>query len=76
MEGALRELDPTSSAAIPTTVLNRNFYAIGFDPVSGFFYGTDAVDFSSSGKLIRYNSSFIALDSVEAGVAPGSIYFK
>ncbi len=76
MEGALRELDPTSSAAIPTTVLNRNFYAIGFDPVSGFFYGTDAVDFSSSGKLIRYNSSFIALDSVETGVAPGSIYFK
>lgn len=76
MEGALQEIDPTAAPTRPTAVLNRNFYAIGFDPVSGFFYGTDAVDFSSSGKLIRYNSSFIALDSVETGVAPGSIYFK
>lgn len=76
MQGKVYEQDRNSLVSSYTSVLNRNFYAIGFDPITGYFYGTDAGDFNSAGKLIRYNLSFAAVDSFTTGVAPGSIYFK
>lgn len=76
MQSKVYEHDRNALVASNTVVVNRNFYAIGFDPITGYFYGTDAGDFNSAGKLIRYNLSFTAVDSFTTGVAPGSIYFK
>jgi YVTN family beta-propeller protein len=76
MQNKVYEHDRNALMASTTVVLNRNFYAIGFDPITGYFYCTDAGDFNSAGKLIRYNLSFAAVDSFATGVAPGSIYFK
>ncbi len=76
MQNKVYEHDRHALTASNTVVVNRNFYAIGFDPITGYFYGTDAGDFNSAGKLIRYNLTFAAIDSFLTGVAPGSIYFK
>lgn len=76
MQGKVYEHDRNATVASSTVVVNRNFYAIGFDPITGFFYGTDAADFNSAGKLLRYNLGFAVIDSFNTGVAPGSIYFK
>lgn len=57
-------------------VVDRNVYAMGFDPAGQYFYATDAGDFNSAGKLLRYNTSFQIIDSFATGVAPGSLYFK
>ena len=40
------------------------------------FYGSDAVDFSSNGKVIRYNASATVVDSFAVGVIPGNFFFK
>lgn len=68
--------------AIASTVLNssatinRSFYGLGIDPVFDQFYGSDAVDFSSNGKVIRYTSSGVVVDSFTVGVIPGNFCFK
>ncbi len=76
MQGKVYEHNRLSLFPSTTTVVDRNFYAIGFDPVTGYFYGTDAGDFNSAGKLMKYDLAFTAVDSFYTGVAPGSIYFK
>lgn len=59
-----------------SSVINRSFYGLGIDPTTDYFYGSDAVDFSSNGKVIRYNASGALLDSITVGVIPGGFYFK
>jgi len=76
MQGKVYEQDRNSLVSSATVVINRNLYAIGIDPITGHFYGTDAGDFNSAGKLLKYNTNFTVLDSFSTGVAPGSIYFK
>jgi len=57
--------------------ISRNFYALGFDPVTEYIYGGDAGSFSSNGKVLRYNSSTGAVvDSFEAGLAPNGFWFR
>ncbi|HEY0029960.1 MAG TPA: DUF5074 domain-containing protein [Bacteroidia bacterium] len=74
--GAVYAQSYTSSSLSGSATINRNFYALGLDPVNDYFYGSDAVDFSSNGKVIRYNASAIAVDSFTVGVIPGNFYFK
>jgi len=64
----------TSLATVET--INRSFYSLGIDPQSNYFYCSDAVDFSSNGKVVRYNSSAVVVDSFTVGVIPGNFYFR
>lgn len=66
----------SASALSVTATINRSFYGLGIDPTNNYFYGSDAVDFSSNGKVIRYNASGTLLDSITVGVIPGGFYFK
>lgn len=66
----------TSSALSGSSIINRSFYGLGVDPTNDFIYGSDAVDFSSNGKVIRYNASAALVDSFAVGVIPGGFYFK
>jgi len=59
-----------------TAIINRSFYGLGVDPTNDYFYGSDAVDFSSNGKVIRYNASATLVDSFAVGVIPGNFFFK
>ncbi len=65
-----------STSLNSTATINRSFYALGIDPVNDQFYGSDAVDFSSNGKVIRYTSAGVTIDSITVGVIPGNFYFK
>jgi len=66
----------TSGTLSSTAIINRNFYGLGIDPTNDYFYGSDAVDFSSNGKVIRYNASATLVDSFAVGVIPGNFFFK
>lgn len=66
----------TASVLNTTAIISRNFYGLGIDPANDYFYGSDAGDFSSNGKVIRYNTLGLAVDSFTVGVIPGYFCFK
>jgi DNA-binding beta-propeller fold protein YncE len=59
-----------------SALISRSFYGLGIDPANGQIYGSDAVDFSSNGKVIRYSPAAVIMDSITVGVIPGGFYFK
>jgi YVTN family beta-propeller protein len=66
----------TASALSSSAAINRSFYGLGIDPTNNYLYGSDAVDFVSNGKVLRYNASLALVDSFSVGVIPGNFYFK
>ncbi|MBL7884807.1 MAG: hypothetical protein JNL69_12110 [Bacteroidia bacterium] len=68
---------PIASTSLSSSAtINRSFYGLGIDPVSNYFYASDALDFSSNGKVIRYTSAGVAIDSFNVGVIPGNFCFR
>jgi YVTN family beta-propeller protein len=79
VRGAVYQLDATGSGNINpgSPVINRSFYYFTADPVNnGLLYGTDAGDFQSNGKVIRYATNFVVQDSITVGLIPGFIHFR
>jgi YVTN family beta-propeller protein len=74
--GAVYAQGYTATGLSGSAIINRSFYGFGIDPVNDYFYGSDAVDFSSNGKVIRYNASATVVDSFAVGVIPGNFFFK
>ncbi len=66
----------TASTLNSTAIINRNFYGFGIDPTNDYFYGTDAGDYVSKGKVLRYNTTGVVVDSFTVGVIPGNFCFK
>ena len=66
----------TATVLNTTAIINRNFYGFGIDPTNDYFYASDAGNFSSNGKVIRYNTSGVAVDSFTVGIIPGYFCFK
>jgi YVTN family beta-propeller protein len=66
----------TATTLSTTAVINRNFYGLGIDPTNDYFYGADAGNFTSNGKIIRYNTTGAVVDSFTVGVIPGNFCFK
>jgi len=66
----------TSSSLNSTAVINRSFYGLGIDPTNNYFYGADAGNYTSNGKVIRYNASGGIVDSFAVGVIPQNFCFK
>jgi len=68
-------IEATSLSTIP--FLSRSFYGIGINPAGDLFYGGVAPDFTSNGKMIRYNLTTKApVDSATVGIAPSGFVFK
>ncbi|QJD77195.1 YncE family protein [Spirosoma rhododendri] len=67
-----------TDTSVPTTaVQNRSFSAIGIDPNSGTFYGSqNPVSYSQAGYVIRYQESGALIDSVRAEIAPSRFFFR
>jgi hypothetical protein len=67
----------TSTTLEETVVATRSFYCLGVDPTTNIIYAGDAGNFTSNGKVFRYNSTGgNPIDSFEVGIIPGSIFFK
>lgn len=56
--------------------LDHLFYKFGINPVNNEIFVTDAVDYVSRGKLIRYRNSGALISEYNAGIIPGTICFK
>ena len=52
------------------------FYKMGIDPISGEVFTTDAGNYQQKGKVFRYSSDGIVLDSLMADIIPSSFCFK
>lgn len=73
--GGVYQFDINSTTLSSSPVINRYFYGLGVDPVDGNIYGADAGNFVETGKVIRYNTSFTAVDSLSTDVAPSEFWF-
>jgi len=75
--GKVYRHDVGSTSLNPTAVINRSFYGLGIDPADDVLYAADAGDYTSNGKVIRYNpATGVALDSVQAGIIPAEFTFR
>lgn len=50
-------------------------YGLGVDPVTGYIYVADALNFSSNGWVRWYTPNGYIIDSVSTGIAPNSFVF-
>lgn len=66
----------TASVLSSTAVINRSFYSLGIDPTNDYFYGSDAGDYTSNGKVYRYTAAGVVVDSFTVGVIPGNFCFQ
>ncbi len=57
-------------------LIRRGFYGLGHDATTDLLYAADAGNFSSNGKIIRFNPSGVAVDSMTVGIAPNGFYFR
>jgi len=73
--GGVYEFPISASALSSSPVINRYFYGVGVDPVDGSIYGADAGNFTSVGKVVKYNTSFSPVDSFDTDVAPSDFWF-
>ncbi len=67
-----------TDTSVPTTaVQNRSFSAIGIDPNTGMFYGTqNPVNYTQAGYVIRYQESGALIDSIRAEIYPARFFFR
>jgi YVTN family beta-propeller protein len=76
LNGGVYEFDINATSLPSSTLINRNFYNIGIDPVSDYLFGTDALDFVQNGYVLRYTLSGTLVDSFQVGIIPGNFYFN
>ena len=65
-----------TDTTLPTTpLIRRSFYGFDVDPTTGQLYATDALNYASPGRLIRYQADGTKLDSVTVQVSPNGVVF-
>ncbi len=52
------------------------YYGLGLDAASDLMYAANAGDFQSPGEIIRLTTAGVVVDTLEAGIIPGSFEFK
>ncbi len=68
---------PITATALPATpIITKLFYGLDVHPFTDEIWGLDAGNFNEAGKIIRYNSSAVAIDTFKVGIIPNSIYFN
>ena len=73
--GVVKQLDVATETV--STFISRNAYSLACDRYTNNIWLSDAGDFQSNGKIIRYNiTSAAAVDSFEVGVIPGNFCFE
>ncbi len=75
-DGGINSQSITTTSLDNTILVARNFYSLGIDPTTNIIYAGDAGNYSSEGKVIRYSSNGLKIDSLNVGIIPGSFYFK
>jgi hypothetical protein len=58
------------------SIVSKVFYTLGLDPLSGYLYGSDPIDYQGKGKIYKYAPDGTELDHFSAGVIPGNFTFR
>lgn len=71
---------PVASETLPTMPMiikgNRNFYALEYDPVLKQILVSDAGNYMQQGHIYRFRCDGTLIDSLQAGIIPGSFAFN
>lgn len=67
---------PELFIASPYTGVTEGYAGLGIDPNNSDIYIGDAIDNQQRGRVVRYRSSGIAVDTMKVGVIPGGFCFK
>ncbi|UZR98721.1 YncE family protein [Chondrinema litorale] len=75
--GGIYKMDTDDTALPSTSIITGYFYGLGYDPESDYLIASDAGDYTSSGKIVRYDSEDgTVIDEFTVGVTPnGGFYF-
>jgi hypothetical protein len=76
LDGQLYEHNIESSTAENTPKISRTFYNVGLDEEHNIFYGSDIRNGITNGWIIRYNSSYVPIDSFVVGIYPDEMFFN
>lgn len=79
LNGGIFAMDISSSSLPEEPLINSEgsyFYKFSVNPFMSEIVVTDALDYSSSGKLYFYSGKGILKESVSAGIIPGNLYFR
>ncbi|QIL75997.1 DUF5074 domain-containing protein [Hymenobacter sp. HDW8] len=71
---AVYQLNATATTLPATPLVRRNFYGLGIDPQDNTIYGSIA-PFTTTGKVIRYQPTGMAIDSFGVNIGPNSFVF-
>jgi YVTN family beta-propeller protein len=74
-KGAEYRMNTTDTVLPSTPLIRRSFYGFDIDPTNGQLYGTDALNYASPGRLIRYQPDGTKLDSATVQVSPNGVVF-
>ena len=75
--GSVHRHDINSTSLNATPFISRPLYGLGIDPAEDVLYVADAISFTGTGKVIRYNiNTGAALDSVQVGIGPSEFTFR
>jgi hypothetical protein len=76
-DGALYPLYVQSPNLSCCYIVKKNFYKLGLDPLTDIVYASDPGNYTSNGKVFRYQSATgMPLDSFSAGIIPTYFYFN
>lgn len=71
--GSVVRIPQNAASWSSQTFLSGTHYSYAWDPTRNEWYAGKIVDFSGPGRLVRYNATGQALDSVTVGQIPGFI---
>jgi hypothetical protein len=75
VDGQVYQMD-ISATALPSAPFAAVFaYKCGVDPVEDVVYISDAGDFNSNGRVLRFQSNGTAIDTFDVGVIPAEYAF-
>jgi YVTN family beta-propeller protein len=69
------QLNTTDNQLPAQPIIEASFYGLGYDPATEYLYAADAGDYSSAGKVIRFMSTGVPVDTFSVGVIPNGFYF-
>jgi len=73
--GTIYKMSVNASSLPPSPFVNRSFYGVGVDPVSGQIYGGMEV-YSANTYMLHYSENGVLLDSTLVGIAPNGFVFN
>ncbi|TPE44859.1 YncE family protein [Pontibacter mangrovi] len=74
--GGVHQLSISASAPSTTPLIDRTFYGLGVDPVTGNIYGADENSFAGDGTVYIYDPQGNQTGSFKAGIGPNGFVFN